>query len=309
MTTISITCYPPPFPSVSTHSSTNSQRSCRPLTEFPYSHIRDALLQLEKVFRRQRTSLDKLTSKSRPPIAKNACSQSLAVLFNYTPYLGFVLRATNVRNAFEIYAPVLRLARRLLGPETKLLLSSEWDYSPFVYLPTAELPRFVLIGVPAYESSNPLLISLAGHELGHNVWSQEDMGRKLDAALRGEVHKALTTTFWSDYQQIYPNTPQSDLLTNMFAQQTWLPAHVFAKRQLEEIFCDAIGLRLFSEAYLHAFAYLLSPCVPGEALAHVPHDSFARDVLAGRREQFRPTLPPWTTWTCLMPRWNLQAPL
>ena len=94
-----------------------------------------------------------------------------------------------------MYAPVLRLARRLLGPDTKLLLSSEWDYSPFVYLPTRDLPEFVLIGVPAYESSNPLLISLAGHELGHNVWNQQDLGKKYDAALRTEVLKALTGPF------------------------------------------------------------------------------------------------------------------
>ena len=50
----------------------------------------------------------------------------------------------------------------------------------------------------------------------------------------------------------------------MFVQQTWLPALMFAKRQLEEIFCDMMGVRLFAEAYLHAFAYLLSPCLPGE---------------------------------------------
>ena len=233
-------------------------------SEFPYTHIRDALSQLETEFRLQRASLDKITAKSSPPIAKNACSQTLAFLFINTPYLGFVLRATNVRNAFETYAPVLRLARRLLGSDTKLVLSSEWDYSPFVYLPTAELPNFVLIGVPAFESSNPLLISLAGHELGHNVWNQQDLGKKFDAALRDEVLKALKTTFWNDYQQIYPNTQPSELLTSMYARQTWLPAHVFAKRQLEEIFCDVMGLRLFSEAYLHAFAYLLSPCIPGE---------------------------------------------
>jgi hypothetical protein len=239
-------------------------------SEFPYAHIRDALLQLEQVFRQQRASLDKLSAKVSPPVAKNACSQSLAFLFNYTPYLGFVLRATNVRNAFETYAPILRLARRLLRPNMKLLLSSEWEYSPFVYLPTVELPDFVLIGVPAYESANPLLVSLAGHELGHNVWTQQSLGQKLDTALRDEVLKALTTKFWGDYQQIYPKTAQSDLLTNMFVKETWLPGHVFAKLQLEEIFCDVMGLRLFSEAYLHAFAYLLSPCVPGERSPRYP---------------------------------------
>jgi hypothetical protein len=56
----------------------------------------------------------------------------------------------------------------------------------------------------------------------------------------------------------------------MFVQQAWVPAHVFAKRQLEEVFCDMMGLRLFAEAYLHAFAYLLSPCIPGERTPFYP---------------------------------------
>jgi len=138
-------------------------------SEFPYAHIRDVLLDLKKLFQDQRNELNKLTPKSTPLIAKNACSQSLTYLFDYSPVLGFILNATNVRNSFEIYAPLLRLARCLLGSDTKLLLSSEWEYSPFVYLPTNELPKCVIIGVPAFESTNPLLISLAGHELGHNT--------------------------------------------------------------------------------------------------------------------------------------------
>lgn len=73
-------------------------------SEFPYAHIREALFQLEKVFHDQLAQLNKLTPKSTPMIAKNACSQSLTYLFNYTPFLGFILRATNVRNAFELYA-------------------------------------------------------------------------------------------------------------------------------------------------------------------------------------------------------------
>jgi hypothetical protein len=233
-------------------------------SEFPYVHIRDALLQLETVFQGQRALLNKLTAKSSAAVVKNACSQSLAYLFNYTPFLGFILRATNVRNAFELYAPVFRLARKLLGDTTKLLLSSEWDYSPFVFMPTSDLPDCVLIGVPAFESANPLLVSLAGHELGHNIWNQQALGTKYDSMLRTEVLKAIKAQFWSEFETWYPKATQANLETSMFAKQAWLPAHAFAKRQLEETFCDMMGLRLFAEAYLHAFAYLLSPCVPGE---------------------------------------------
>lgn len=238
--------------------------------EFPYQHIRDALLQVESVFRSQRAELDKLTPRSTPIIAKNACMQSLGYLFNYTPFLGFILRATNVRNAFELYAPVMRLARKLLGDGTKLLLSSEWDYSPFVYLPTSDLPECVLIGIPAFESANPLLIALAGHELGHNVWNKYDFGKRFDSKLRLELFGVIRGTLWKEFHTCFPQVTPDNLASDMFVRQTWLPAHTFAKRQLEEVFCDMMGLRLFAEAYLHAFAYLLSPSVPGERSPNYP---------------------------------------
>ena len=58
--------------------------------------------------------------------------------------------------------------------ETRLILSSEWDYSPFMYDQITDLPSFVFIGLPACESANPLLLPLAGHELGHSVWVKND---------------------------------------------------------------------------------------------------------------------------------------
>lgn len=171
----------------------------------------------------------------------------------------------------------MRLAQTLLGSSTKLLLSSEWDYSPFVYLPSNDLPDCVLIGIPAFESANPLLISLAGHELGHNVWSQNHVGSKIDAVLRDKILEAIRGPFWTEFEPFSPNASHSNLTTDLFVQQTWQPAHAFAKRQLEEIFCDVMGLRLFSEAYLHAFAYLLSPCIGGERSPTYPstHDRVA----------------------------------
>ena len=96
-------------------------------------------------------------------------STSLHDLAQYTPILGFILRSTNIRNAFEARGPLVRLAQKLLSKNTKLIVSSEWQYSPFVHPPIQDLKNFVLIGLPAPESSNPLIIPLAGHELGHAV--------------------------------------------------------------------------------------------------------------------------------------------
>jgi len=232
-------------------------------SEFPYDQIREALVALEDLFTRQVSSLKKLKLTSSPSIAKNACGQTLACLFGYTPFLGFIVRATNVRNAFEVYSPALRLAKQLLGPDTKLLLSSEWDYSPFILM-TPELPNFVLIGVPAFESSNPLIMSLAGHELGHNAWSKEMLGRKHDPDIKKEVLTALMGKHWAEFTSFQPTATHANLTTDMFVQPAWLPAFAYASRQLEEIFCDMMGLRIFGEAFLHAFAYLLSPGIPGE---------------------------------------------
>ena len=46
---------------------------------------------------------------------------------------------------------------------------------------------------------------------------------------------------------------------DFFAQQMWSPAAAWGTRQAEETFCDFVGLRIFGESYLHAFAYLLAP--------------------------------------------------
>ncbi|MDP8207974.1 MAG: hypothetical protein P9L92_15000 [Candidatus Electryonea clarkiae] len=132
-------------------------------SEFPYPHPSQALERLDQLFNHQRSVLDKISSSSTNSVIHSGCSASLKQLFDYVPILGFILRSTNIRNAFEIYTPLLRLARSILKIDTKLILSSEWEFSPYMYSFIPYLPGFVLIGLPATESSNPLLIPLAGH--------------------------------------------------------------------------------------------------------------------------------------------------
>jgi len=241
--------------------------------EFPYPHIQDALDSLERLFCDRRVKLDTIVPALKPEVAKNACQQSLQFLFRFTPYLGFVVRSTNVRNAFELYPPLMRLARSALGATTKLLMSSEWDYSPFVYLPQKELADFVLIGVPAYESANALLTPLSGHELGHSIWKKQQLAAKFMPRIEQAVLDAIRNNFWQDFEAYCQAATPLNLTNDIFVRQAWLPILEFAVRQLEEIFCDTMGLRLFAEAYLNAFAYLLAPGLPSEQSLNYPEIS------------------------------------
>jgi len=240
-------------------------------SEFPYDHPRSALDILEVRFVHFRDVLNKVAPGETPDKVLLPCILSLEELFNYVPFLGFILRATNVRNAFEAYAPLLRLAQTILGPDTKLIISSEWDYSPFVYSSTNHLPGFVMIGLPAPESANPLLISLAGHELGHSTWESFKFAEKYRKQIETLVLQEITVNRWKEYQKLYPQHTKKHYTNQMFARQIVLTAYTWALLQTEEIFCDFFGIRLFAESYLHAFGYLLSPGSPGERSVRYPN--------------------------------------
>jgi hypothetical protein len=243
--------------------------------EIPYPHSKASLDRLESVFQGQLQWLRSLDTTNDPAVVNEACKQALRALFYYLPLLGFILRSTNIRNAFEVYGPLLQLASNLLEPKSErkihLLLSSEWDYSPFIYS-FPDLPGFVLIGLPATESSNPLLMPLAGHELGHSIWARQQLGKRLASKIEQAVRDRIRGR-WSDYQQAYPEieVKPDELETNLLALVTYEKSVEWAGIQAEESFCDFIGLRIFGRSYLHAFAYLLSPGLPGQRSPHYPN--------------------------------------
>lgn len=240
-------------------------------SDFPYTHPSDAMELLDKKFKESQSALKKLSPNGLADVIHDACTLSLHRLYIYAPILGFLLRSTNVRNAFEVYAPLLRLARSIMGTDTKLIVSSEWEFSPFVYRAIIDLPGFVLIGLPAPESSNPLLIPLAGHELGHSVWEAEGFSVKFKKQITDGILDELTNKRWEEYRSIYPQYKKADLLDKLFVQRTWTPAYAWASSQAEEIFCDFFGLRLFAESYLHAFTYMLSPGLSGQRPLQYPN--------------------------------------
>ena len=235
--------------------------------EFPYNDSRDALQILQALFERKLARLEGLDGSNDPAVVHQECALALQSLFLYLPLLGFILRSTNVRNAFELFRPFLRLATQVLEPgqplaerSTRLLLSSEWEYSPFTYQSIPDLPGFVFIGIPAPESANPLLLPLAGHELGHTVWEANKVGAKVEVEMRAAIVQALTVKFddFKGHVRLPLVTPD-EIVTDLFALSELQDILQWAIRQGEETFCDLLGLRLFGEAYLNAFAYLLAP--------------------------------------------------
>jgi len=246
-------------------------------SEFPYSHSRIAAELIETKFKKLQTIIEKVSPGTSSSLVLNTCRTAFEQLFTYVPFLGFILRSTNVRNAFEVYPPLLRLAKSILGTDMKLVVSSEWDYSPYVYPLIQDLPGFVLIGLPAPESANPLLLPLAGHELGHSVWVSQPFSVDYERQIHDLVLQEITEKRWNEYKDLYPGFTKEHYLNNdIVARPIWLTAYTWALLQTEEIFCDFFGIRLFSESYLHAFEYLLSPGFAG--IRSVRYPNIARRV-------------------------------
>ncbi|MFH0909579.1 MAG: hypothetical protein V1929_12535 [bacterium] len=259
-------------------------------SEFPYLHAKDGLDAIRDIFREHEESLGQLTDSSKPDTVENACKTAFATVEGSLDILGFILRSTNVRNGFEVYGPLLRLCRQVMGSDSKLIVSSEWSFSPFTLIGYEHLPGFVLIGLPATESANPFLIPLAGHELGHSVWSTfgHDVPHRLpiEDHIVSEIQKR-----WSEYETLFPGHERSGLETDFFTRQTWQPARAWAMRQAEESYCDFLGLRIFGEAYLYAAAYLIAPFREGRRPLVYPNHRDRAQALTSAADEYGLTKP------------------
>lgn len=222
--------------------------------DFPYNDSRAALDHIELLFQSRLESLLNLTAKDDSDVVKAACSEAFLQQVKFLPLLGFIVRSTNVRNSFELFWPLWRLARQVLGASVKLVLSSEWHFSPHVYPPASDLPNYVLMGFPASESGNPLLVPIAGHELGHTTWQTRFLDDKYGPAIKKHIgSQALFRA--KDYKEVFEREYTGDLID----QENLAPAQYCAIKQCQETFCDFLGIRIFGASFLHAFAYLASP--------------------------------------------------
>ena len=82
--------------------------------DFPYQHSSVALEALKSYFEQRGTVLASFDSNSDPAVVRQNCMLILRDFVIYLPLLGFILRSTDVRNAFEVFGPLLRLARQVL---------------------------------------------------------------------------------------------------------------------------------------------------------------------------------------------------
>ncbi len=133
----------------------NIQRTIDALLDgdFPLSSGRQALNKFRDVFTKLDKKLDRAVAL-KDQVAERQLAHNVSVkVYQSLPLLGFILRSTNVRNAFELLDPLQNIADAVLQGKPQLLLSSEWDYVPFAYPQSLEdIKSFVLIGMPASES-------------------------------------------------------------------------------------------------------------------------------------------------------------
>ena len=222
--------------------------------EFPYKSSQIALKLLQSYFEKEKNRILIINPGSK--VLSVLCEQLIKDINQYLPIIGLIANSSSVRNIFEAFDPMWELASNILEPTATprstnihLILSSEWArFSPFVYsqLPFSNiLPGFVLIGLPASESTNPFLLPLAGHELGHVVWHKF----MFEQQVKPIIAKQLATLL--KQKGIDPLS----LLNNA----KYFQLNTLAIFQATELFCDLFGLRLFGSSFIHALHYFLFP--------------------------------------------------
>jgi hypothetical protein len=220
----------------------------------------DSIAAAEKILElitAQRDDVGGLVRVANTDVVAVRCDLALAALVDYTPLLGLIHRSKSSANPFEVYGPLLTLAQRVIQPDIRLVVSSEWDFSPFTRPHGTTLEGFVFVGMPATVLDKALLVPLAGHEFGHSVW----IVRNAQASFEPLVFQAVWNRIRARLAEVitYCHVADEAALLTLEGRRGWQLARWLAMQQVEELFCDLVGLRLFGEAYLHAFAYLLAP--------------------------------------------------
>lgn len=236
---------------------------------------------IEKAAQTLKGSTTKVLSQVRdavdysPPLVEQILVR-VTIQLSITSYLlGVILRSTATRNPFELYHPFKDIVRAFFGAQDVfLILSSEWEYIPFTHpMNLEELPRFIVIGMPASEADNILAFPAAGHELGHSVWLHNSLSDHFRPRISDLISKRINENprFWEELFQKYTREElDQDLFGDGLRRATLAEVQQSAVKQLEELFCDFIGIHIFGTSYLHSFRYLLSGMGVGERSKKYP---------------------------------------
>lgn len=245
--------------------------------DFPFDDSRDALGLLEA---RISVYLEQLGSRSiseeepdRTDV-RRAARAALARVRRYPELLEHISNSVSVANLFEVHDPLCRMANERLGlTEPRIVLSSKsiWIDLPYTFQHD-DFPNFSFI---ALSGSDPLLIPLAGHELGHLAWTVGERDPKRRGRLRvvtkavEDARAAIDSTMFPDRKPEEP-TSTEDLISREVALK-WAA----------ESFCDFVGLRLFGRSFVDALAYWVSQ-LPFERIRTEPDvRTRARHILLG----------------------------
>lgn len=239
-------------------------------SNFPHRDSKLAVEQLISIL--EDVAVAQYEPHSSRALAVQTEMEATAVISEILELLGVIANSANVRNSFEIHGPVLDLAKKLLGDQkANLVISFEWNYIPYTYPQNhPDLPSFVIIGLPASEASNALVLPAIGHELGHSLWRRNKCRDFFEALINQQIIGAIKSAkFRKRYKKIFGpiKANKCDDYRNVW---TWAEAADNCRRQVEEIFSDFTGLSLFGSSYLDSFEYLLSPALSTERSADYP---------------------------------------
>ena len=214
--------------------------------DFPLNAGRNALLKLQDVFAELDKRLGRASKlKDSTDALRQVASNINLKIYQTLPILGFILRSTNVRNAFELLDPLQTIVDRALQGRPQLLLSSEWDYVPFAYPQSLDdLRSFVLIGLPASEAANGLLVPLAGHEIAHAAWRNLGIGGSVATTLQYHCDELYAKNI-DEFKRVFPDYDPQDIVGRDILPTAIAESVEYGDRQAEEIFCDLFCLRYF----------------------------------------------------------------
>jgi hypothetical protein len=261
---------------------------CRVLAteEFPYSDSQAALDALSYQTERLKRQVAEFSTWSSV-MQKQFTLQVNYKIESISWILGIIARSNSMRNNFEIYENFKDSCQKLVGDHVHLILSSEWNYTPFTYpMNLQELPDFIIIGLPAPESSNVLIFPAAGHELGHSIWLSKSLTEVYSPKVYTEIssYSARSANSISSLIPKSGDRDQDDLFSRQLTEQFINEATSSCLLQMEEVFSDFIGLKMFGEAYIQAFRHLIAPGGGGRSIAYPPIKERARllDVFGSR---------------------------